>query len=340
MRRLLFGIFSLALLSACDDGEIVVTSFDFEDSTLRFCDGPDRNVIYAINSDDVFESMSLEFNSNEFRVDEDGNLIPPDEDQISFQLSGNNRMVYRIYNAEIPSGNNTYFCSAVPPSSPQVIEEWISGTGATVFVNTGFTDETPDGDPDGDGLPNNEEGWDPDGLNHQDSDNDGIPDYLDVDDDGDNVPTRNELANSDNDPITEDGQRDTDEDGIPNYLDDDDDDDGILTRLEVSEDDLDNPTALTTAEGIANYLNEQQTSSIQHDEYIPHDISRNYGYQILIDNLKFTRNDGSGESIQFESYNLGTLRASNVDFPLCPDQDPDCGEPDPDEPEEETDESN
>ena len=68
MRRLLFGIFSLALLSACDDGEIIVTNFDFEDSTLQFCDGPDRNVIYAINNNDVYESISLEFNNSQLKV--------------------------------------------------------------------------------------------------------------------------------------------------------------------------------------------------------------------------------------------------------------------------------
>lgn len=332
MRRLLIGIFLLGLLNSCDDGEIIVTNFDFDDSALKFCEGPDRNVIYATNNEDVFESISLEYSNNQLDVDEEGNLIPPEEEEISFGLTGSsNRVVYRIYDTEIP---NDYFCNVVPPSSPRVIEEWISGTGATVRVITGFTDETGTADPDDDGLENREEGWDPDGLNHQDTDEDGIPDYLDIDDDGDNVATELELANSVNDPVNEDGFRDTDEDGIPNYLDNDDDNDEVLTRFEVQEGDEDDPTLFQTAEGISNYLNPEQTAELQHEVYIGHDISRNYGLQILIDNLKFERQDGSGESIQFETYNLGNLRLTNRDFPLCPSQDTECGEENPEEPEE------
>ncbi len=323
MRRLLSGIFLIGLLIACDDGDIIVTNFDFENSALQFCDGTDRNVIYAINDNDVFESLSLEFSSNQFTTDESGNIIPPEQEVVSFPLTGSNRMTYRIYDGSITAGNSSYFCSVVPPSEPRVIEEWISGTGATVFVTTGFTDESANEDPDSDDLDNIDEGW-VFGGPYLDTDGDGIPNYLDRDDDGDNVPTDLELLNAANDPVNENGFRDTDEDGIPNYLDDDDDNDGVLTRFEVSEDDLDNPVVFTTAEGISNYLNDQQTQEIIHDEFIIHNINRNYGYRIDIENLKFIKQDGSGESIQYETYNLGTLRAAAVPFPQCPSQDPDC----------------
>ncbi|MBT8319965.1 MAG: hypothetical protein KJP01_07535 [Gramella sp.] len=323
MRRFLSGIFLLGLLTACDDGDIIVTNFDFENSTFRFCEGSDRKVIYAINDDDVFESISLEFRNSQLQTDDNGNLIPPDQEEISFALTGNDRVVYRIYDGEVESGSNSYFCSVVPPSEPRVIEEWISGTGATVFVNTGFTDETASADPDRDGLSNIEEGW-VSGGPYLDTDEDGIPDYLDKDDDGDNVLTTTEIANGNNDPVNADGLRDFDEDGIPNYLDDDDDNDTVLTRLEVREGDENNPEIFQTAEGISNYLNPEQTAELQHDVYINHDISRNYGFRVIIENLKFIKQDGSGESIQFESYNFGTLSASNVTFPQCPSQDPDC----------------
>lgn len=330
MRRLFLGILSVVMFASCDDGEIVVTNFDFEDSNLQFCAGPNKNVIYAINNNDVFESISLEYNNNQLTTDEDGDLVPPDEEQISFSLSGNNRMVYRLYDSEVPSN---YFCNVVPPSQPQVVEEWVSGTGATVFVNTGFTDETGNADPDGDGLVNIEEGWDPDGADHQDTDNDEIPDYLDVDDDGDNVETLTELITNNEDPVNEDGLKDTDEDGIPNYLDEDDDGDAVITRFEVDENDPDNPGGFSsTGDGRPNYLNPEQTASFEHQEYIPHDIDRSYGFQIFVENLKFERQDGSGETIQFQTYNLGNLRANRVEYPLCPAQDPDCEEGNGEEP--------
>ncbi|SDR72787.1 hypothetical protein [Gramella sp. MAR_2010_147] len=326
MRRLLFGIFSLALLNSCDDGEIIVTSFDFEDSDVEFCEGPNKNVFYSINNNDVFESISLEFNSSVLDVGEDGNIIPPEEEEISFNLTGdgsnNNRIVYRIFNSEVP---NDYFCNVVPPSQPAVIEEWISGTGAVVYITPGFADESPNIDVDGDGLDNIDEGWDPDGVDHLDTDEDGIPDYLDVDDDGDNVETDIELANSANDPVNSDGQRDTDEDGIPNYLDNDDDNDGILTRFEVQEGDENNPTLFQTAEGIPNYLNPEQVDELRHDVYILNDITRSYGYRITVEDLKFTKQDGSGESIQFASYNFGNYMESGIEVILCPDQDSNCG---------------
>lgn len=322
MKRLFLSILILSVLYSCNDGGIIVTNFNFEDSTLKSCQGTNKNVIYTINNQDVNESMSLEFGSTVLTFDESGKLLPPDEDPYTFQLSGNNRMVYRLYNGDVP---NDYFCNVVPPSEPTVVEEWVSGSGATVIVQTSFTDETGNSDPDNDGLTNAEEGWDPNGTS-QDTDGDGIPDYLDIDDDNDNVKTVTELANSADDPVTDAGYRDTDEDGIPNYLDDDDDNDGVLTRYEVKEGDEDNPTVFQTAQGIPNYLNPEQTASLEHDIYLNHDITRQYGYQVSISNLKFTKNDGSGESIQFDNYNFGNLNVSGIDFPQCPSVDPNCGE--------------
>ena len=67
-----------------------------------------------------------------------------------------------------------------------------------------------------------------------DTDKDGIPDYLDTDDDGDGIPTVGE------------GQQDTDGDGIPNYLDPDDDNDSVLT--------VDEPAGDIDQDGLPNYL--------------------------------------------------------------------------------------
>ncbi|MEZ4319840.1 MAG: hypothetical protein R3F61_20175 [Myxococcota bacterium] len=78
--------------------------------------------------------------------------------------------------------------------------------------NDGLADSV-DADDDGDGVPTAVEGT-------VDSDGDGTPDYRDRDDDGDTVPTANEATG------------DTDGDGDLDRLDDDDDGDGIPTRDE------------------------------------------------------------------------------------------------------------
>lgn len=67
-------------------------------------------------------------------------------------------------------------------------------------------------------------------LENDDTDGDGIPNFLDNDDDGDMVLTSFEYVfasgrNSD----AANSALDTDNDGIPNYLDNDDDGDGVLT---------------------------------------------------------------------------------------------------------------
>lgn len=90
----------------------------------------------------------------------------------------------------------------------------------------------------------------------RDTDGDGIPDYLDADDDGDGFATAAERAdpNDDGDPSD---AIDTDADSIPNYLDDDDDNDGVTTEVEGTGDNNKN--------GIPDYLDPAIAMSI----YLP-----------------------------------------------------------------------
>lgn len=108
------------------------------------------------------------------------------------------------------------------------------------------------GDDDADGVPNVFENFngDPDGnLDDDDTDLDGIANYLDDDDDGDGVPTSVELQ------LDEDGNpTDTDGDGDADYLDADDDGDGILTINEDANMDGDPTNDDTDGDGVPDYL--------------------------------------------------------------------------------------
>ncbi len=69
-----------------------------------------------------------------------------------------------------------------------------------------------------DGVLSNEEDRNNNGdVTDDDTDEDGIPNYADTDDDGDGILTIDEDTNGDGDPTNDD----TDGDGIPNYLDKD-----------------------------------------------------------------------------------------------------------------------
>lgn len=108
-------------------------------------------------------------------------------------------------------------------------------------------DKTPnylDLDDDGDSVPTEQE------LD-EDTDLDGAPNFLDNDDDGDTVPTIDEdVEIVDGDPTNDD----TDNDGLPNYLDDDDDNDGVLTADEDANGNGDPTDDDTDNDGIPNYL--------------------------------------------------------------------------------------
>ncbi|MFK8004037.1 MAG: DUF4215 domain-containing protein [Polyangiales bacterium] len=99
----------------------------------------------------------------------------------------------------------------------------LNADGLLDYLDPGFAPT----DSDGDGIIDFEEcGGDPaDGC--VDSDMDGVPDYLDADDDNDGIPTAIEYAADDfgdGDPAND---HDADDDGVPNHLDLDADNDGI-----------------------------------------------------------------------------------------------------------------
>jgi hypothetical protein len=91
-------------------------------------------------------------------------------------------------------------------------------------------------------------------LANDDTDADGIPNYLDNDDDGDLILTNLEYvfprANSESTLSL----GDTDNDNIPNYLDNDDDGDGVLTWREDYNADGNPANDDTNNNGIADYL--------------------------------------------------------------------------------------
>jgi hypothetical protein len=109
---------------------------------------------------------------------------------------------------------------------------WSSFEGSPDFKLDNDSDGTPDfldADDDGDGIPTKNEEPDPNHDNNPEdarSTSGNNPDYLNVDDDDDTIPTRSERPGN--------VDRDTDHDGRPNQLDDDDDGDGLSTSIETS----------------------------------------------------------------------------------------------------------
>ncbi len=144
--------------------------------------------------------------------------------------------------------------------------------GVLTFSKVKLTNKTKftlakniDGDIDGDGVSNSAEcstsscsDSDGDGVPDYlestivDTDADGIPNHKDADDDGDSIPTKNEIATQLNSAGTALSPANTDGDAIADYLDSDDDADGISTKNEVGT----NPASPldTNTDGTYDYL--------------------------------------------------------------------------------------
>ena len=221
------------LFAGCDDGDIFVTEFDLSDETLQFCDVGENSIVLFKIKNETNESIAFTF------VKPDGFNISQlaEGSEVIIPLNDQNRLIYRKFDRAI---TDDYYCGTIPPSGINVIEEFVSTSGGQAAIRTEIILRD-----DGDGIIAEDEGFNPDNTEASlDTDNDGIPDYYDRDDDGDNVLTSAELDRDTNNSII---PRDTDGDGIFDHLDKDDDGDEVNTINENQE--------LADNEELRDYLN-------------------------------------------------------------------------------------
>lgn len=307
----------IVLISSCDDGNIITTTFNFDENTnLSLCRQNGVNVLYFIDQE-TNEAISFEFVEDDF----DGTFSGLEDEfiEIEIPISNTNRVTYRRLNASITGAN--YFCQEVPPSSPQVLEEFVSTTGGTAILQIRISEQD-----DNDDVPAEREDLNGNGdLSDDDSDGDGIPNFLDTDDDNDNVLTRDEELEADAEDenvIDIDGVLyvDTDNDGIPNFLDNDDDGDGLLTRNEDLNVCIDpenprlNPGNDFNEQNLANYLNPEisEAVDINLDNIVrANTIRRSFFTQVVFNDITF-ENVNNNESLTFTSFIMGRYNVSNV----------------------------
>jgi len=291
MKRLLFAILISGFLSSCNDGDVIVTSFDFDESNLDNCGGLGGYVFFNINNSSAAESISL--------IVETTTILFIESGVQEFELNGGTNTVnYRKYNGDISSG---YFCNNIPPTSPDVTIEFLGDSG-TAELTTEVTKIDDDG-------------IEEDITSNLDTDEDELLNFFDEDDDGDNVPTLIELGN-DYTTGNSSTPQDTDEDGIPDYLDDDDDNDGVLTRHEDLNEDLDPTNDETDPEFGPDYLNPSVSINTIVDEYSIHSYNFKSDISLIISNLVLINGE---EEITQEVMNFGNKEdVINTDVTTTP----------------------
>jgi hypothetical protein len=288
------SIFVISLfLTACNDGDVILTSFNFGDANLEFCGGPGDYVFFKINNQ-AAESIALQLGTTE--------VLFFESDTLEVNLDGNaNKVTYRSFD-DIVMAN--YFCDNIPPTTPGVISNFIGTDGlATLFITAVFDDN--------DGIPF-ENSDDPLKEGFGDFDNDGLPNFYDDDDDGDNVPTFFEIGDDPENPMNTDGEDNVD------YLDEDDDNDGVLTRYEVSgKNDLDPRDDITDPSVGPDYLNPAVANGIVVDAFRIHTYNVRTDVRVRIDNLVLV---SESEQITREILSLGSIEdIVNSDITLTPD---------------------
>lgn len=279
MRKLLFIFCIPALLINCNDGDIITIDLDFDD-TFEFCEVNESVVFYKTKSDPS-ESLSIELDTtieDLIELDDNNQVVPVDP----FPINGStNTFYYRSYSETLPS---SYFCEGITPNV-DIISNSESASGS-VTVTTILTEDDNDGIPAAFEDANVDEDDDP-STNPTDTDSDGIPDYLDDDDDGDNVPTKSENPNySTSNGLTE--AQDFDLDGIPDYLDTDDDEDGVLTRDEENDTQDQDPTNDITFNDVGpDYKNDQVSTTVTATALREHTIKQTYTITINVTDFSF-----------------------------------------------------
>jgi hypothetical protein len=268
MRKLFNILICLSVLTnlSCDDGDIITVEFDFDDK-VNYC----GNLVLYKTKKEPAESMSISFTN----LTLEGLLAVSTNDTL-ITKSTSNTFNYRTYsNDNLPTTG--LFCTNIPSSEVQIIEDYESKNGEAT-ITTVLTED------DNDGIPAALEDRNGNGnLKDDDTDGDGIWDYIDADDDGDNILTKDENPDPNGDKNLADAQ-DSDGDGTPDYLDSDDDGDGVLTRDEENDTQNQNPKDdVTNSDAGADYLNPDIKTSFPATAYRVHTYNQSYKITIFID---------------------------------------------------------
>ena len=294
MRKLFLVLISTCLLNiySCDDGDVITVELDFGE-TFNACGETD--LVFYKTKDDPSESLSLKVVG--LTIDE---ILEVGDDKTyekTITISSSNPFNYRTYsNTKLPTN---LFCNDIPLSDITITQD-IESTDGTALIKTVLTED------DDDGIPAALEDINGNGnLEDDDTDGDSIPNYIDADDDGDNVLTKNEAPDPNGDGTLSDAQ-DTDGNGTPDYLDKDDDGDGVNTRDEENDSPDQNPANdITNSDVGADYLNPDVATTVAATKYRDHNISQTYTVSLTISNFDLTL-------ISLDVFDFGTLQDSKL----------------------------
>ncbi|MEJ1223395.1 hypothetical protein [Sediminicola sp. 1XM1-17] len=123
MKQVILFVF-LGLFLSCDDGDLQIETLNFDDSSIDFCGTAttETQVFFKISGD---EALILTLASGVLKNEVSNGTIES-------AIPANSKITYRIFSANV---SKNYFCDALPPQTPTVIDE-IEAVDGKVLVNT------------------------------------------------------------------------------------------------------------------------------------------------------------------------------------------------------------
>lgn len=130
MKKYASLIFLAFLLNGCDDGDLAIDEINFDNvnpvSCTTFVENSlitDPTIIYKLKSQEALILQLPHVNG-----------LVNDNDTLSYNIDNSQyRVLYRAYNGTVGKDN---ICGTIPPSSPNVTEEWIGSAGKIKIVTS------------------------------------------------------------------------------------------------------------------------------------------------------------------------------------------------------------
>ncbi|RLD85115.1 MAG: hypothetical protein DRJ07_03730 [Bacteroidetes bacterium] len=126
----LFFLLSFLIAFSCNDGNLDIASFEFEEK-VNVC-GDINITMYRLSPNGQKEALIVTLTDKQIKND-DLPVLP-----VSVSEKGLYTVTDRVFESEVSS---SYFCTVVPPVEPKVVKNWKGVSGTIAVQNNKVFDE-------------------------------------------------------------------------------------------------------------------------------------------------------------------------------------------------------
>ena len=127
----LFFILIVFLTLSCDDGNIDISGFEFEEKVNVCQDGP-KYTLYRLSDNGHKEALIVTLTEDQIKNSED-QVLP-----VKVTPGGPYLVSDRVFDDEVTSD---YFCSIIPPAKPVVVRDYVGLSGNILVENNPVYDD-------------------------------------------------------------------------------------------------------------------------------------------------------------------------------------------------------